>query len=223
MTTGLSDIRVVDFSSEIAGPYCSKLLADAGADVVKIESTAGDPLRAYTATGADLGGEDSALFRYLNTSKRSVVGEMGEAHVTALVAAASILIEDGRVTIDIATLRKRHRHLVIVSITPYGRRGPYGIDRPATEFTVQAESGSLLSRGRPWRRVLGGPGPRLHRGTPRPGAALPLRIGRPLDAPGHGDHGMDNSEILTRILGLSRAEIAELEAGGIIGTRPKGL
>jgi crotonobetainyl-CoA:carnitine CoA-transferase CaiB-like acyl-CoA transferase len=152
--TGLSDIRVVDFSSEIAGPYCSKLLADAGADVVKIETPEGDPLRAYTATGADLGGDDSALFRFLNTSKRSVVGDMGDAPVDSLVAAALILIEDGRPGIDIASLRQRHPHLVVVSITPYGRRGPYGIDRPATEFTVQAESGSLLSRGRPWREPV---------------------------------------------------------------------
>ena len=78
---GAGGIRVVDLSSEIAGPYCSKVSADAGADVVKVETPDGDPLRAYTATGADLGGHDSALFLYLNTSKRSVVGKVGEAHV----------------------------------------------------------------------------------------------------------------------------------------------
>ena len=79
---------------------------------------------------------------------------MGEAPVNALIAGASVLIEDGRVAVDIDCLRVRHPHLVVVSITPYGRRGPYGIDRPATEFTVQAEAGSLLARGRPSREPV---------------------------------------------------------------------
>ena len=71
---GLKQLRVVDCASEIAGPYCSKLFADAGADVIKLERPGGDPLRSWSASGADLGGEDGALFRYLNASKRSLVG-----------------------------------------------------------------------------------------------------------------------------------------------------
>ena len=68
------DLRVVDHSSGIAGPYCSKLFADAGADVIKLEPPGGDPLRAWSVAGADLGGEDGAFFRYLNASKRSTLG-----------------------------------------------------------------------------------------------------------------------------------------------------
>jgi crotonobetainyl-CoA:carnitine CoA-transferase CaiB-like acyl-CoA transferase len=64
------------------------------------------------------------------------------------------VIEDGSVGIDIAGLRERWPHLVVVSITPYGRIGPYGSDRPATEFTVQAEAGSVLYRGRPTREPV---------------------------------------------------------------------
>ena len=71
---GLKDLRVVDHSVAIAGPYCSKLFADAGADVIKLETPEGDPLRRWSATGADLGDRDGALFRHLNASKRSVVG-----------------------------------------------------------------------------------------------------------------------------------------------------
>ena len=71
---GLKDLRIIDHSSEIAGPYCSKLFADAGADVIKLEGPGGDPLRSWSATGRDLGDENGALFRYLNGSKRSVVG-----------------------------------------------------------------------------------------------------------------------------------------------------
>ena len=52
---GLKELRVIDHSSEIAGPYCSKLFADAGADVIKLEASQGDPLRTWSATGADLG------------------------------------------------------------------------------------------------------------------------------------------------------------------------
>ena len=73
---GLRDLRVIDFSTEIAGPYCTKLFADAGADVIKIESSEGDPMRRWSATGADLKGEDSALFRFLNASKRAVLGTL---------------------------------------------------------------------------------------------------------------------------------------------------
>ncbi|HEX7094323.1 MAG TPA: CoA transferase, partial [Acidimicrobiales bacterium] len=154
MIEGLRHLRVVDFSREIAGPYCTKLLADAGADVIKIEPPEGDPARRMTATGVDLRGEDSALFRYLNTSKRSVVGRPGDPHVDELVAGADIVVEDfGPKHFDVAALRSRHPHLVVVTITPYGSTGPYA-DRPATEFIVQAESGSVLYRGKPDREPV---------------------------------------------------------------------
>jgi crotonobetainyl-CoA:carnitine CoA-transferase CaiB-like acyl-CoA transferase len=153
MIEGLSHIRVVDLSSDIAGPYCSKLLADAGADVVKVEPVGGDPMRRYTATGVDLRGEDSALFHFLNTSKRSVVGEPGDPEVDSLVAGADILIDDGQRGVDLDARRERHPHLVIVSITPFGRAGPLA-GRAATDFTVQAEAGSVLYRGRPEREPV---------------------------------------------------------------------
>ncbi|MDQ6854378.1 MAG: CoA transferase, partial [Actinomycetota bacterium] len=70
-------MRVVDLSTGIAGGYCSKLLTDLGADVVKVERPDGDPLRRYSATGSvgKDGEPDGVLFRYLHTSQRSVVAD----------------------------------------------------------------------------------------------------------------------------------------------------
>jgi len=152
MQTGLAGIRVLEFSDQIAGPYCGKLLVDAGAEVVKIESPAGDSLRRWSATGADLHGEDSALFTFLNAGKQSVVGAPTDPHVEALLAAADLAIEahglewDTGQPLDVGRLRSVCPSLVVLSITPYGLSGPWA-NRQATEFTLQAESGSIGMRG----------------------------------------------------------------------------
>ena len=152
MAQGLAGIRVLDFSTQIAGPYCSKLFVDAGAEVIKVEPAAGDPLRRWSATGADLGGRDSALFTYLNAGKQSVVGTAADARVAALLAEADLVIEahglasDSGERLDVAALRAAHPSLVVLSITPYGVAGPWA-GRLATEFTLQAESGSIGIRG----------------------------------------------------------------------------
>lgn len=149
---GLKDIRVVEHSTDIAGPYCGKLFADAAADVIKLEPAAGDPLRTWTASGADLGGEDGGLFRYLNASKRSVVGTVDDApldSVEALLADADLLIEDlAPGSYDRHALCARHPGLVVLTITPFGLSGPLA-NRAATDFTLQAESGSIGARMRP--------------------------------------------------------------------------
>ena len=149
---GLDGIRVVDFSSQLAGPYCTKLFVDAGAEVIKVEAPTGDPLRRWTASGSDLGDTDSALFTYLNAGKRSVVGEADDAHVSDLIAQCDLLIEahglesDSGPRLDVPALRAKHPSLVVVTITPYGLEGPWA-DRRATEFTLQAECGSISMRG----------------------------------------------------------------------------
>lgn len=149
---GLSGIRVVDASSGIAGPYCAKLFADAGADVVKLEPPGGDPLRAWTASGADLAGQDGGLFRHLNASKRSVIGRLDadpDDEIARLIAGADLVIEDAAVdAFDRGALCARHPGLVLLSISPFGLTGPMA-GRPATDFTLQAEAGSLAARARP--------------------------------------------------------------------------
>jgi crotonobetainyl-CoA:carnitine CoA-transferase CaiB-like acyl-CoA transferase len=149
---GLAGIRVLDFSHQIAGPYCSKLLADGGADVIKVEPAEGDSLRTWSATDAHLSGDDSALFSFLNAGKQSVVGTADDPHVASLIAEADLVIEayglqsDTGERLDVARLRETNPSLVVLSITPYGTSGPWA-DRLATEFTLQAEAGSIGMRG----------------------------------------------------------------------------
>jgi crotonobetainyl-CoA:carnitine CoA-transferase CaiB-like acyl-CoA transferase len=128
----LDGVRVVDCTTDIAGPYCTKILADAGADVVKVESPDGDPLRRWGS---------GALFEFLNTSKRSVQGDPA-----ALASRADVLVTDHRVDLD--ALWAHHRSLVVVTITPFGCDGPWA-GRPSTEFTLQAACGSTGQRGLP--------------------------------------------------------------------------
>jgi crotonobetainyl-CoA:carnitine CoA-transferase CaiB-like acyl-CoA transferase len=147
----LADLRVIDCSSQIAGPYATRLLADAGADVIKIEPPEGDPLRRWSATGGDLRGQDGALFRFLNHGKRSVVAKPGDPELEELLAGADLLVEDHEPGVfDALDPVGRCPGLVWLSITPWGRGGPW-TDRPSTEFTIQAECGSIGVRGLPGR------------------------------------------------------------------------
>ncbi len=126
MKHGLRDLRVIDFSSEIAGPYVTKLLADAGADVIKVEAPGGAPLRSWSASGADLAGGDGAFFQFLNTSKRSVVGKPKDPEILELCAGADLVVESfAPGTLDELDLCERFPGLVMLSITPFGRSGPY--------------------------------------------------------------------------------------------------
>jgi len=157
----ISGMRVLDLSSEIAGPYCAKLLVDAGADVIKVESPRGDPLRRWTASGSEIpAGEDGALFQFLNASKRGLCldleSETGRSELLDLAADVDIVIEDfgaGRAEVlglGLAQLQSRNPGLCLVSISPWGGTGPWA-DRPATEFTLQAAIGCTAYRGLPDR------------------------------------------------------------------------
>ena len=117
-------LRVVDASSGIAGGYCSKLLTDLGADVVKLEAPEGDPLRQYSATdsiGKD-GDPDGVLFRYLHTSQRSVIVE-DEYRLRAWVDSADVVIENF-VPGEAEELGIVGVAPVTVSISSFGRGGP---------------------------------------------------------------------------------------------------
>ncbi|MCV7371004.1 CoA transferase [Mycolicibacterium duvalii] len=156
MEPPLAGYVVVDLSSGIAGNYCTKLLADAGATVVKVEPPQGDPLRQWSASGAQIiDGTDGALFSFLACSKHSVVAEPGtdDGFVDALLAGADALVwsRGSGVVADPrfgpAAIRARHPHLTVTAITAFGLDGPWS-DRAATEFTLQAWSGGIVGLGR---------------------------------------------------------------------------
>lgn len=158
LVRALRDVRVLDLSTGIAGAYCSKLFADAGADVVKVETSDGDPLRRWSATGGDVGEDAGPFFRFLHLSKRSVVLAPGSPALEEALADADVVIEGPDATWnDASAVARRHPHLVLVSISPWGRTGPW-VGRPASDFTLQAESGSIGSRGVPGREpfAIGG-------------------------------------------------------------------
>jgi len=164
----LAGLRLIDLSTEITGPYASKLFADAGADVVKVEPPTGDPLRRWTASGQRLAqGEDGALFHYLNAGKRSVLADWSAGSaaelVLDLVGGADLVIESfgpgGAAELGVGweAIHDRNPACSLVSISPWGGKGPWA-HRPATEFTLQAATGSTANRGLPARGPVGAGG-----------------------------------------------------------------
>ena len=135
--------RVVDLSSGLAGAYCTKLLADGGADVVKVEDPVGDPLRRESESGAAIPpGEDGALFRFLSTSKDSVVASaatdvdvdlvhvlLDEAEIVVWSAGTSVA-DDPRFAPE--RLWRERPGLVVTALSPFGLDGPWRDRRPPT-------------------------------------------------------------------------------------------
>ena len=132
--SALADLRVVDLSIGIAGPFCAKLFADFGADVIKIEPPNGDPIR---TVGPFPGGtpdpDRSGMFRYLNTNKRGITldleSEADRARAFGLCAQADIVVEcfapgymDG-IGLGYETLCESNPAVVLVSVTPFGQTG----------------------------------------------------------------------------------------------------
>ncbi|MGV0718674.1 CoA transferase [Mycolicibacterium sp. XJ662] len=147
---------VVDLSTGIAGAYCTKLLADGGAQVIKVEPPQGDWLRRWSASGAEIAaGEDGALFSFLAGAKHSVVADPDSDIdlVNALLSEADAVVWSRgssvaeHVVCTPAAIRSAHPHLTVTSITPFGLSGPW-TDCAATEFTLQAWSGGIVGLGR---------------------------------------------------------------------------
>lgn len=142
----LAGVRVLDFSSMMAGPYCGRWLADLGADVIKVEPPEGDYMRSV----APLRDGHSAYFGYLNCGKRSIVLDLkraqGQDLARQLAAASDVLLEASRpgvmarLHLDAASLAISCSRLVYCSISGYGQEGPRA-ENPAYAAVVHATSG----------------------------------------------------------------------------------
>ena len=159
----LSGLRVLDLSRVLAGPWASQLLADLGADVVKVERPgAGDDTRAWgppwlsAAAGAPTG--ESAYYLSANRNKRSVTIDMaqaeGQALIRQLASQADIVLENfkvgglARYGLDYASLCAINPRLIYCSITGFGQTGPYAA-RAGYDFLIQGMGGLMSLTGRP--------------------------------------------------------------------------
>ena len=157
-------MRVLDLTHHVAGPYCAKLLADFGADVVKIERPEGDVARGMPPFFNDEAHPDkSLLFAYLNTGKRSVTLNLktatGKALLERLAADADIVVENfaprvlPALGLDYPALRRINPALVMVSISNFGQTGPYR-DYKAADIVHYALGGLMYIFGSAEREPL---------------------------------------------------------------------
>ncbi|MFC2000683.1 CaiB/BaiF CoA transferase family protein [Chloroflexota bacterium] len=162
----LSDVKVLDLTWYIAGPYCTKLLADYGADVIKIEKPGeGDPARQMGPFLQDEPHlEKSGLFLYLNTNKRCITlnlkSRTGKKFFMELVEDADILVESfspgslERLGLSFEELEKINPKLVMTSISNFGQTGPYR-DFKSSDLITFAMGGAMNATGPPDRPPVG--------------------------------------------------------------------
>jgi len=155
----LTGIRVIDFTHFIAGPLGTMILADLGAEVIKIESPKGEDFRQFPPADPALGGEGSP-FLWANRNKKSVVLNLktreAQEIVRQMVAKADVLVENfssgvmERFGLGYEDLKTVNPDLIYTSVSAYGRSGPYA-DRLGFDTVVQAESGFMSFNGFPDR------------------------------------------------------------------------
>jgi crotonobetainyl-CoA:carnitine CoA-transferase CaiB-like acyl-CoA transferase len=154
MNRPLAGIRVLELARILAGPWAGQVLADLGADVIKIESPGGDETRRWGPPFVEYadGGRDAAYFHACNRGKRSMIADFrtdaGRDRVRTLCRDADVVIENfkqgdlARHGLDASTLCREHPHLVWCSITGFGQDGPYSA-RPGYDLVVQAMGGIM--------------------------------------------------------------------------------
>ena len=151
----LCDVRIVDLSQIAAGPYCTSLLGDFGADVVKVEPITGDPLRVMDDVFAK---GESAYFFGLNRSKRDVAIDiktpMGQEVLHRLIKGADVLVVSmrpsalARLGLSFEDLAERYPRLIYCEITAFGETGPLA-EQPGMDILAQALGGIMGLTGEP--------------------------------------------------------------------------
>ncbi len=160
-TPPLAGLRVLELARILAGPWIGQLLADLGADVVKVEAPEGDDTRKWGppfVEGVDGENLSAAYFHSANRGKRSITAdfrtEEGQALVRRLAAHADVVVENFKVGglikygLDAVSLRKAFPRLVYCSVTGFGQDGPYA-PRAGYDFLVQGMGGPMSVTGEP--------------------------------------------------------------------------
>lgn len=214
----LHGLTVIDLSQVLAGPLCTMILADLGADVVKIEPPRGDQARQSLGTRV---GDDSSAFLAVNRNKRSVVLDLGtdtgRAALHRLVAGADVVVENFRPGVaerlgaGYAELSEINPRLVYGSLTGFGSRGPYA-GRPGLDLVAQAMSGLMSVTGEEGGRPVktGPPVADLSAGLYLTIGVLAALASR--QATGRGQHV--STSLYESALSLAVWETAELWATG---------
>lgn len=152
----LAGVRVIDLTQTMAGPYCTMILADLGADVIKVEPpVTGEMTRTM---GVGLSGTDSAAFLAINRNKRGITLDLkspaGREAVLALIATADVLVENfrpgvaDRLGVGWDALHPRFPLLVHASVSGFGQTGPYA-HRPGFDLIAQGMAGVMSVTGEP--------------------------------------------------------------------------
>lgn len=160
----LAGLKVLELSRVLAGPWAGQILADLGADVIKVESPEGDGTRKWgppwieRANGAGEIEREAAYYHACNRGKRDVVADFADtddlARVKVLAAQADVVIENfklgalAKFGLDYAALAKGNQGLVYCSITGFGHNGPRAAE-PGYDFVIQAMSGLMALTGEP--------------------------------------------------------------------------
>ena len=156
----LTGVRVLDFTQFLSGPYCTQMLADLGAQVIKVEAPQGDFSRTIPPNFV---GSDSVYFISINRNKRSIAVDTKTAAgvdiVRRLILENEIVVENfrpgvlDRLGLKVGELRGERPGLIWCSITGFGQSGPYR-DKPAYDMIVQALSGGMSLTGEPGRSAV---------------------------------------------------------------------
>ena len=151
----LNGIRVLDLSRVLAGPYCTMVLGDLGAEVIKVEPPEGDETRGW---GPPFTGGESAYYLCVNRNKRGMVvnlkTEEGRAIIRGLIKQSDVLVENfrlgtlARFSLDFESASVINPSLIYCSITGFGQTGPLR-DRPGYDFMIQAMGGIMSITGEP--------------------------------------------------------------------------
>lgn len=200
----LSGIKVVEYGRFISAPHCTKLMADLGAEVIKVEEpTEGDEARNYGPFPDDVPHpERSGLFLYLNTNKLGITLNVtaieGQTILKELLKEADVFVENyppqfmNELTLDYTSLREINPRLIVTSITAYGQTGPYR-DYKAYAINCCAVGGVSQIIGHHWREPLTAPLSQGHYQAALSGAGATMAALLARDVSGRGQH-IDISE-----------------------------